>query len=178
MSPEKSLHLNVDPLRQTKNYTCVPSCTKMMLDYLNNVKLTVPELDLNEDEIAKIMKTTTGGTIFTDIENINDHLTKSNPSLEFIAEEKNHTLNDIKKELKDELPVSVWIDTGYIKYRHSVVITGIDDNNKTISFNDPTYGEERTIPQSEFMSMWNKADALMIKAQIGRINRDKLDKWF
>lgn len=176
---EKKFHLNVPAYRQTKDYTCVPSCCKMILDYMNDVILTIPESDLSEDDIAKAMKTTVGGTQFPEVENINEVMALSNPSLEFIAEFKQHTLDEIKKEIRAGRPVSVWIDTGSVRYLHSVVITGFDDTMKTISYNDPTYGREDTISQSVFLSMWEqgRGSGLMIKTQIGRINRDTLEKF-
>jgi len=150
-----------------------------MLDYVNQVILTKPESDLDEDRIADIMNTTISGTHFTDIENINAVMTSSNPSLEFLTEFEAHTLDDIKRELKAGLPVSVWVKPadGSNYYFHSVVVTGIDDSKKKISFNDPTYGKEYTIGQSEFMSMWEFSGTRMIKTKIGRISRETLEQY-
>ena len=173
---ESNIHLNVPDYRQTKNYTCVPSCCKMMFDYLNQVKLTVPEPDLDEEQIADIMNTTISGTRFSEVENINQVMTTSNPSVEFVAEFKPHTLDDIRIELQKGLPIATWINTGSVNYLHSIVITGIDDTNKTISYNDPIYGKE-SMTQSEFMTKWEKGQALMIKAEIGRINRYTLENF-
>jgi uncharacterized protein YvpB len=179
MSKDDSIHLNVPAYRQTKNYTCVPSCCKMILDYMNQVKLTKPESDRDETEIAKIMKTTISGTHFRNIVNINKMMTSSNPSLEFVIEFGPHTLSDIRKELESGLPVSVWIITndGSNDYVHSIVITGMDEIKKEISYNDPTYGREQTISQIEFMSLWESHGARMIKTKIGGINRDTLEKY-
>lgn len=177
--PDDKIHLNVPQYRQTKDYTCVPSCCKMILDYANQFILTDPEPIRDEDEIAKIMNTDITGTIFSDVENINEILTVSIPSLEFIAEFQAHTLADLRKELQSALPSSVWI---YLPvdgkfYSHSVVITGMDDNEKTISYNDPLYGKEFTISQSKFMSMWESNGARLIKTKIGRIKRETLEKY-
>jgi uncharacterized protein YvpB len=149
----------------------------MMLDYLNAEKLKTPEPELNEDRIAEIMNTTVGGTSFDDVENINKKMTKSNPSVEFRAEYKPHTLDDIRKELQKGLPVASWIDTGVAKFLHSVVIIGMDDVKKTISYNDPIYGE-KTIKQTEFLAMWEKRGyPLMVKIEIGRISRNTLESF-
>jgi len=179
MQSDSKIHLNVTAYRQTKNYTCVPCCCKMILDYVNKVVLIDPEPNLSEDKIAKIMKTTISGTHFSEIENMNEVMTTSTPSLEFITEYESHTLSDIKSELELGLPLSVWIviNDGANDYSHSVVITGIDETEKTISYNDPTYGKEFTISQSEFMSMWELNDARMIKTEIGRISRESLEKY-
>ncbi len=92
--------------------------------------------------------------------NINKVLTKSVPSVEFSAEFKPDTLNDIRKELQEGLPVSVWISTGAVNFLHTIVIIGIDYIEKAISYKDPIYGT-KTISQSEFVTKWG--DETMIK---------------
>lgn len=145
-----------------------------MLDYLNKVKLTIPESDLDEDEIADVMNTTISGTRLSEVENINQIMTTSNPSVEFIVEYKPHNLDDVRKELREGLPVAIWINTGSVNYLHSVVITGIDDISKTICYNDPIYGKG-SMTQSEFLTKWERGQALMVKTEIGRINRYTLE---
>lgn len=174
MRNKENIELDVPSLRQSENFTCVPSCCKMMLDYMNNQKLKTPESELEEEQIAQIMNTKVSGTKFSEVENINKVLTKSEPSVEFSAEVKPHNLEDIRKELREELPVAVWISTGSVDFLHSIVITGIDDERKTISYNDPIYGTQ-TISQSEFVTKWEEGQYLMIKMEIGRINRYTLD---
>ncbi len=151
----------------------------MMLDYSNKVKLTEPAPNLEETKIAKIMNTKTNGTPLPYVANINSAITSSNPSLEFVPEFEHHSLADIRKELESGLPVAVWIVTsdGSNDYLHSVVVTGMDDEKKTISYNDPTYGEEKTITQSKFMDTWEEPGARMIKLKLGRIRRDTLEKY-
>jgi len=151
----------------------------MMLDYLNNVTLIQPTANLEEPEITSVMNSKIDGTHLRDVANINDLLTASNPSVEFIPEFQYHQLADIKKELVAGLPVAAWIVTndGSNDYLHSVVITGMNEEQKTISYNDPTYGEEKTITQSKFLSIWETPGARMIKVKIGRIPRDTLEKY-
>lgn len=174
---KEKIDLNVPSYQQTKDYTCVPSCCKMILDYLNREKLKTPESDLDEHRIAEVMNTTVSGTSLSDVTNINEILTESDPSVEFTAEYKPHTLDDIRKELQEGLPVSVSFPTGVINYLHAIVITGIDDIKKTISYNDPIYGT-KTISQSEFVTKWEEGQALMIKIELGRINRYTLEHYF
>lgn len=145
-----------------------------MLDYLNKEKLKTPEPDLDEDQVAEAMGTTISGTCFPDIQNINEVLITSNPSIEFVTEFRVHSLDDIRNELKKGLPVAVWIETGVVNYFHSVVITGINDIKKTISYNDPTYGKEFTISQSQFITKWGEY-AYMVKTEIGRKTNYKLE---
>lgn len=150
-----------------------------MLDYLNKEKLTEPII-LEEEDIAEIMETNITGTHFQNIENVNSITKASKPSLEFIAEYEPHKLADIKKQIETGLPVAVWITTndGSGEYAHSVVITGIDDSKKEISYNDPTYGNEVTISQSKFLDMWDYWGSVMIKAEIGRITTESIEKYF
>ena len=179
MIDDDKIHLDVPAYRQETDYTCVPSCCRMTLDYANELLLTEPEPRLDEDEICKIMRTNVMGTKFPNIENVNTLLVNSNPSIEFISEFEPHTLLGIKKELELGLPLSVWIiiNMDGHDYSHSVVITGIDNEAKTISYNDPTYGEEYTISQSKFMDMWELNGSMMIKTKIGGVNRETLEKY-
>jgi uncharacterized protein YvpB len=151
----------------------------MMLDYVNRVKVTEPTHALDEDRISEIIRTGISGTHFRDIQLINKEITSSNPSIEFEPEYSPHTLADIRKELEDGLPVMVWIVTthGLNDYVHSVVVTGIDDKLKEISYNDPTYGTEHTVSQSEFLSQWQPPGAKMVKTKIGRLPRKTLDEF-
>jgi len=151
----------------------------MILDFVNETKLTSTISNLDENEIANLMRTNISGTKWEHIENVNRALTPSDPSLEFIAEFETHTLADIRKELESGLPVSVWIETNPSShpYLHSVVITGMDNRKKEISYNDPTDGKEIIISQSTFLTMWESFEARMVKTIIGRINRETLEKY-
>jgi uncharacterized protein YvpB len=143
----------------------------MYLDYLDKANMTKVESKLEEETIAEIMDTGPSGTRWPEIPNINSAI-ESNPSLEFIPEYGPHSLSDIKKQLEKNLPVIVWIapiDAAYAGL-HSILITGIDDEKKEISYNDPAYGEEKTLSQSEFMDLWQyEHGARMIKVEIGEL---------
>src|SRR5581483_8468531 len=92
LQSDKNLHLDVPAYRKMESYTCVPSCCKMMLDYLNNVTLIQPTANLEEPEITSVMNSKIDGTHLRDVANINDLLTASNPSVEFIPEFQYHQL--------------------------------------------------------------------------------------
>ena len=75
--------------------------------------------------------------------------------------------------------MTVWIlahDSGY-DFPHAVVITGMDDTRKEITYNDPAYGTEVTITQSQFISRWEKLDQRMMKEKIGRLTRPTLEQF-
>jgi ABC-type bacteriocin/lantibiotic exporter with double-glycine peptidase domain len=174
-----NIHLDIPKYQQAENNTCVPACLKMMVDYLNKVKLMEPAPELDEAKIAKIVKTKVDGTHFKDIVYLNKELNATVPSLEFVPEFGTHSLAGIAKELEAGLPVTVWIlahDSGH-DFPHAVVITGIDDARKEITYNDPAYGKEVTISQSQFLSKWEKLDQRMIKAKIGRLTRPTLEQF-
>lgn len=150
----------------------------MMLDYLNQEKLGNTAPNLSEDEIAAIMNTDITGTHLRNISNINGPIASASPSLEFVPEFETHNLDDIRNELEAGLPVTVWILTsdGSSDYLHSVVITGTNEETKQISYNDPTYGTE-TVSQTKFLDMWGYPGARMIKAKIGRITTESMEKY-
>lgn len=151
-----------------------------MLDYISKRRDSTPMPNLEEEDIEGIVDTNVTGTNWNNIKNINSALAKSNPSIEFISEFGPHDLDDIRKELQKELPVAVWIKTndGSNDYLHSVIITGIDDEKRQISYNDPTYGAEKTISQSSFLDIWQYPQgARMIKVEIGRFTIQSIEEF-
>ncbi len=101
----------------------------------------------------------------------------ASPSLEFTPEYQVHELRDIEKELKQKLPVAVWIlmvreENDYL---HSVVVTGVDKHKKEIYYNDPTYGTKEVVSESKFMSFWEPPGNRMLKVKIGRVARKTMD---
>lgn len=151
----------------------------MILDYANTQLLEQPAPNLNEEDIAEIVNTGVSGTHFNNVPCINNHITSAVPSLEFIAEFAPHTLADIAKELKKGQPVAVWVVTsdGVNDYVHAVVITGMDDTKKEITYNGPAYGTTVTKEQSRFMSEWERLGTRMIKIEIGRITDRSMDEF-
>lgn len=151
------LHKRCSPLdvpleHQDDDFSCTPTCMKMVLEYVKN-KFSggFPNLDIAK--ISEILKTSAdlGGTTFDNIKNINDAFKKTRPSLEFVPN-LNHKIEDIKKEIANNRPVIAWVmmpdPNG--DYPHSIVITDIDEDKLLIYYNDPVYGKE-TIPIREFM---------------------------
>lgn len=179
MVEPRVIRLEVPKYQQNENNTCVPSCLQMAIDYLNKLKLVEPTRPLDESEIAKIVKTKTSGTYFNDVTYLNKELNNAVPSLEFIPEFAAHTLADIGRELEDGVPVIVYIlvrDSGH-EFPHAVIVTGIDDVKKELTYNDPAYGKEMTVSQADFLSMWEKLGPKMIKAKIGRMPRPSLERY-
>lgn len=179
MKEKEVVRLDVPTYRQQRGNTCVPCALKMMLDFANKVLLTERTRDMEELEIAEVVKTGIGGTHLYSVSLINSELGAAVPSLEFIPEYQAHTLDDIKGELSKGVPVAVWIITsdGTDSYMHAVVITGYDETSKTITFNDPTWGKPTTISQSEFMSAWEPPGARMVKVILGRQRMKKLEDY-
>lgn len=152
----------------------------MMLEYIGKTKLNAPIPNLEESRIAEIMQTNLTGTQFHNVGNINSAINSLSPSVELIAEYDARTLDDIRRQLQAGLPVAVWIRTADASpdYAHSVVITGIDDIQKLIYYNDPTYGVEKTLSQTMFLEIWDYWGSVMIKAEIGRRTSESMERYF
>ena len=171
--------LDVPLFIQEKPYECVPTCIKMVIDYLNRNKLNqlIPEMSV--DEIADKIQTREDGTRFSNVPLINEHIVEAVPSVEFIAEYRPHTLKDIQESIDNGLPCIPWIvikPDGINETVHAVVITGINIEANTIYYNDPYFGKhDETL--GTFEEKWGKADKIMIKVLLGRKERKVLTEW-
>jgi len=167
-------NLNVPLYPQKPNeMTCVPVCIKMVLEYLksdyNPRPTPFPELSI--DEIIKILKTdiTFLGTSLKNIRNLNEdervHIAV--PSLEFEGR-FGGTLDEIKKELANNRPVIVYVPLSetHTANRHAIVITGIDEQNFLIRYNDPLFGA-KCESIVKFQRQWDIADHVIITVKIG-----------
>lgn len=171
------IRLDLQPVYQPNNYTCVPACLKMILDYIR------PTLDMEEnipifevEQIADIVETKEDGTSFEDVRNLNKEILKANPSVEF-ATRRQSNIKEIIEEINHRRPIIVGIaieESGV--YNHSVVITGIDMGNQLIYYNDPIYGE-REEGLGSFMSKWERFDNYIIKLKLGERQQRKLEEW-
>jgi len=166
---------------QPNSYTCVPVSLKMVLDYIANNCLEDGNLDLEIDDICRIVKTTSDGTIFENVKLINSdkRILKAIPSIEVVAKYEHHTLEDIEEELRNGRPAIAWIlpreavdrDT-----QHSIVITGIDKEGYKICCNDPIFGV-REMSLGDFISCWDATDRTLVKVKVGQRLQRILDEW-
>jgi len=166
---------------QPNSYTCVPVSLKMVLDYIANNCLEDGNLDLEIDDLCKIVDTTSDGTIFENVKRINSdkRILKAIPSIEVVVKYEHHTLDEIEEELHSGRPVIAWIlppEAVDREMQHSIVITGIDKEGYKISCNDPIFGG-REIPLGEFISCWDETDRTLIKIKVGERIQRILDEW-
>ena len=140
----------------------------MVLEYVKNrFSEGFPNLDISK--ISNALKTSAdiGGTTFENIKNINEEFRKTRPSLEFVPG-LYHKIEDIKEEITHDRPVIAWVlmpdPNG--NWKHSIVITDIDENKLLIYYNDPVYGKE-TVSIRQFMEMWNGNSRVLIRIKIG-----------
>jgi hypothetical protein len=141
---------------------------KMVLEYVKNrFSEGFPNLDISK--ISNVLKTSAdiGGTTFENIKNINEEFRKTRPSLEFVPG-LYHKIEDIKEEITHDRPVIAWVlmpdPNG--NWKHSIVITDIDENKLLIYYNDPVYGKE-TVSIRQFMEMWNGNSRVLIRIKMG-----------
>lgn len=166
---------------QPNGYTCVPTCLKMVLNYLSNFSEET-KLNLEIEDICKIIGTTTDGTIFDDVQNINsdNRVLKTIPSIEFIVKYERHTLAEIEEEYNKGKPSIAWIlppGTDPRDMQHSIVITSINREEYKIAYNDPIFGEIE-MELGNFMSLWDRTDRNLIKIKLGEREQRLLDEWF
>jgi len=124
---------------------------------------------LDISKISNVLKTSAdiGGTTFENIKNINEEFRKTRPSLEFVPG-LYHKIEDIKEEITHDRPVIAWVlmpdPNG--NWKHSIVITDIDENKLLIYYNAPVYGKE-TVSIRQFMEMWNGNSRVLIRIKMG-----------
>jgi len=120
-----------------KNNQCVPTCIKMVLEYLRAIYGdSIPRLSIKK--ISRIIDKKIDGTIPKNVENMNDYLCKGNPIVEF----KTSMLEGfplIKKQIFEKKnPVIAWINSAEPPDTvwHAVVVTGFDPETNMVTYND------------------------------------------
>lgn len=166
---------------QPDNFTCVPTALKIVMDHINATKLDDKMQSLGIQEIAKIVKTDVLGTRIEDVKNLDSHeaVTLARPSVEFDATTRPHELDEIEADTKAGLPPICWITKGKgaYKWRHAVVVTGVDRKAGTIQYVDPAYGALKVESLAEFTQAWYEADRFMVRVILGRKESRKLTEY-
>ena len=173
--------LDVPQVDQRKDeLTCVPASIKMVLDYISRIEhpsKNVPEFSV--EDIAKILRTDELGTPLENIKNLNknERILLAIPSIEFV-DKNGCRFDEIKTELENNRPIISWISPSEIftGLSHSVVITGIDEGKLLVYYNDPLYGK-KVESMVKFLSMWDRADRVLIKIKIGARTQRLLDEF-
>lgn len=159
-----SLTSNLDvPLEYQKNdFSCVPVCIRMVLEFVRNQNPSGYIPNLNVEEISEAIGTDELGTALENVKKINKKLVKAVPSIEFVAE-INCSFAEVENEILQGKPVIAWVK---IPFPHSIVVTGLNKESLILYYNDPQKGKVK-IEMGRFMSNWNETDNVLIKVKIG-----------
>lgn len=171
------MKLNVPMFGQPIFYYCVPTCVKMVLEYVREKYggAKIPRLSIKT--IARIAQTTIDGTTPRDVENMNEALHAAVPSIEFEAKFMAR-FPEIMTELNEERPVIVWINAVEPPdiVLHAVVVIGFDPETNTVFFNDPNGAVEKTEEVGVFIRKWGDY-ARLVKVLIGRKQQRHINEW-
>jgi len=161
-----SIEVKISPFLQQDNFSCVPCCIKMVIDYFASIHSNIVTYELQE--IANCIETTELGTCNnSNLDNINKLLEKSIPSLEFIRDNSYPSWDSIIDDLNNGKPVILWIecrDKANRYFGHSVVVTGYYNGN--VIYIDPIFGEQKEHIGS-FFQKWESFDRFAIRVKIG-----------
>ncbi|MGD0204211.1 MAG: C39 family peptidase [Candidatus Bathyarchaeia archaeon] len=154
----------------TRNY-CVPTCLKMLLEFLRQkYGDAIPKLSISQ--IARIVNTQWDGTAPEDVENINKYF-EAKLCIYFKAEYMRR-FPEIQKELDEERPVITWVNSQKPpdKLWHAIVVRGFDESHFVI-FNDPWDCKRKTEEVGVFISKWG-TEAKMVKLLISKEKQSSL----
>ncbi len=130
-------------LRQEQDYTCVPTCIRIVLHRLG--------VALSETEICAACKTTPLG-------NDLDEAAQGVTLLGFNAVKlKGVVFDDIIRFIQQRQPVIVFVNVKHLPYgglggTHAVVVNSLEEQD--VSFIDPARGEEITVVMDTFLKAW------------------------
>jgi ABC-type bacteriocin/lantibiotic exporter with double-glycine peptidase domain len=137
--------------RQTYGYDCGAKALQMVLVYYG--------IELREDKIIKMAKTTTAGTPIAGILHVAE-------KYGLHAEAKQMTIDDLKKYISHKKPVilvlQAWTEKDHVNWKkdwadgHYVVAVGYD--RKRIYFEDPAAFLRTYIPIKDLMARWHDVD--------------------
>lgn len=156
--------LNVPLWGQPSRNYCVPTCLKMIVEFL---RLTygdaIPKLSIRQ--IARIVRIEWDGTAPKDVERINEYF-EAKLCIEFKALYMQR-FPEIQKELSEDRPVITWINSQKPpdKIWHAVVVRGFEPN--FVIFNDPWDCKRKTEEVGSFINKWG-TEAKMVKLYISK----------
>ncbi|MFQ6119163.1 MAG: cysteine peptidase family C39 domain-containing protein [Methanosarcinales archaeon] len=148
-----STNIKVPHYKQNKDYTCVPACVRMVLEYHNHM--------ISEEELEILMETDIWGTYAENMLNIT--------SIGFDVRVLLSNYSELTSLIDSSLPCIVFLQTDSLSYwdvecSHAVVVVGFDDEH--VFVNDPWFSDAPIkIPKNEFMTAWSKNEYLLIKIE-------------
>lgn len=168
--------LNVPKWGQANDHNCVPTCIKMILEYLREkYGDKIPRYSIKT--IARIVETRLDGTAPKKVEQMNHLLARAAPSVEFKTGLM-RTFPEILEELNNERPVIVWINAREPpeKLWHAVVLIGFEPTTNTLFYNDPWDKSERSLEVGIFIHKWG-IEARLVKVLIGKAHQTHIQEW-
>jgi hypothetical protein len=171
--------MKINHWHQPEDNYCIPTCQKMVLDYMvqaHNIKNCKP---LSISTLAKVTKTRViDGTIPKDAEKVNTVLHRTKPPIKFKLLE-GQKFGEVSKELKDERPVITIINLAELPRTvwHAVVVSNFDPETNLITYHDPEDTEAespRNMEVGVFMQKWGW-QARMIKVLLGTGGQTYID---
>ncbi|MFB0544009.1 MAG: hypothetical protein ACETVR_04435 [Candidatus Bathyarchaeia archaeon] len=147
---------------------CVPICIKIVLETMRHRVQRIPRLTI--EKIAKKIGTEADATpLGYNIENINEELITTIPSIEFkigwLIPKWKIICDDINLEEKLVIMAINQYDSLNNKYmKHTVVL--LKANDERVVYFDPIYGEINELTSS-FYSKWEPLDRFCIRLKIG-----------
>lgn len=161
---------------QREEHTCVPTCIKMLLEFLSQKDTSLPNITI--EEIAELMGTTALGTPVEGVDILAKELDKrgcfcrlnnlTNP---------NPSFREIRKSLAQGFPPLVFVNAarlqgdGSKKSAHAVLIYGIVPERNKLLYIDPYFGR-REVDLGVFMESWE--DALKVLFVVERSKKVQL----
>jgi len=140
------MKISIPKLKQESNYTCLPACVRIILDYFN--------CKLSEKDISIACNTTKAGTL------LNDSLHAIQSFGFNVTQIQDGMLDDLFQSIVDGEPVIVIIGVEHLPYgdfgTHAVVVNGFEDND--IIFVDPGLGKEMRMNIIKFLNAWQSRE--------------------
>lgn len=170
------VRLDVPQWGQAKDNYCVPTCIKMVLEYLRaKYGDSIPRFSIRT--IARVVETNIDGTAPKKVEKVNSLLNRAVPSVEFRTQFMGN-FPEILAELREERPVIVWINCAEPpdKVWHAVVVMGFEESTNTVYYNDPWDRSEKSIEVGVFIHRWG-TEARLVKILIGKVHQRCIHEW-
>lgn len=171
--------LDVPRFGQASPGHCVPTCLKMVLEYVrlrNGPDVSSPSIS----RIAEAIRTEVDGTPPRQIENVNNLLQKSKPSVEFKTVFMGRFQYIRKELLERRFPVIVLINVADLPdiVKHAIVLTHFDEETNEIFYVDPEdHNTEKHMEAGVFNNKWG-IQAIMVRVAVGeREQRHMPEYW-
>jgi ABC-type bacteriocin/lantibiotic exporter with double-glycine peptidase domain len=136
------MKIKIKSFKQEANYTCLPSCIRIIMNYFGNEK--------PENEIATACLTTKAGTRLRDA-------VKAIRSFGYeVSQIQDGSLDELFRSILGKEPVIVILGAEHLPYgnfgSHATVVIGFAGNK--VIFIEPAFGKEMRIDMLEFLKAW------------------------